>query len=144
MVFRLKLSSSIKQGLVSSLIDEPYSIFFHGYWLYMRTNPCKNFRIQLGWVIKLDSNGKVSEDMSPMFELGLMVNKKCFFWNRYFLVLEPVGSLICFFPFCLKTTPGTWSVEEISLFYYQHSHLRSPTQALHNIDCTFMTRDKVN
>jgi hypothetical protein len=42
------MSSSIKQDMVSSLIDEPYSLCLHGYWLYMRTNPCRNFESEWG------------------------------------------------------------------------------------------------
>jgi hypothetical protein len=83
--------------------------------------------------------------MPASFELGLMVNLYSIL-NKGSLVLEPVARVPpLFFPFCLKTAPGTWiSVGEISQAYHRHTHLRSPTQALHNIDYAFMTTDKVN
>jgi hypothetical protein len=71
--------------------------------------------------------------MPTLFELGLMVNL-FFESNKGYVVLEPVESF-CFFPFCLNTTQGTWtSVGENSQVYRRHTHLRSPTQVLHNID----------
>jgi hypothetical protein len=49
----------------------------------------------MGIVIELDSNGKVSQGMPTLFELGLMVNLY-FILNKGSLVLEPVESLFCF------------------------------------------------
>jgi hypothetical protein len=89
------------------------------------------------------SIGKVSQGRSTLFELCLMVNLYLNL-NKGLLVLKSIESIF-YFPFCLKTAPGTrTSVVEISQVYHWHTHLRSPAQVLHNIDYTFMTMDMVN
>jgi hypothetical protein len=58
----------------------------------------------MGQVIKIDSHGKVSQIMSKLFELGLMVNLYLNL-NKGSLILETVESRFCLFsPFVEDST----------------------------------------
>jgi hypothetical protein len=57
--------------------------------------------------------------------------------NNGSLILVPVESLFCFSHFIWRqhqVHEQVWG--EISQVYRRHTHLRSPTLALHNINCT--------
>jgi hypothetical protein len=57
------------------------------------------------------------------------------------MVLERIESIVCYHLF-QEQHPTSTNVWEFSQAHYQHTHLRTPTQELHDIIYTFMIRTR--